>query len=115
MWILVWQQLLIEALLDLIYFPLWWYTVGAVRALRWCFDLIKDGNDDLAPAIWISNILTPMYGQYDWQGRLISFFMRSVQIVFRLFALFVWAIFCMGLWLVWLVLPILVVWGILRV
>jgi len=110
MWFLVWQQLLIEVLLDIVYFPLWWYTVGALHAGRWCFDLIKDGNSDLAPGLWLKNIFVPMYGQYDWEGRLISFFMRLVQIIGRSFGLIVWTIFCLALLAVWLVLPVAVVW-----
>jgi len=111
MWILVFQQLLIEALLDIIYFPLWWYTKGALHALRWCFDLLKDGNEDLAPGLWLKNIFIPMYGQYDWEGRIISFFMRFFQIIFRTFGLLVWTVFCLGLFIVWLALPIAVAWG----
>ncbi|MFA7653462.1 MAG: hypothetical protein WCX97_00250 [Candidatus Magasanikbacteria bacterium] len=114
MWILVFQQLVVEALLDIIYFPLWWYTGGVARAGRFCLDLFKDGNDDLAPGLWMQNIFTPMYGQYDWQGRIISFFMRLFQVFFRLFGLLVWAVFCFGLFIVWLALPLVVLWGLLN-
>jgi len=113
MWFLVWQQLLIEVLLDIVYFPLWWYTVGARHAGHWCFDLIKSGNSDLAPGLWLVNIFVPMYGQYDWRGRVISFFMRLVQIIARSFALVVWTIFCLALFAAWLILPVAVVWGFL--
>lgn len=37
----------------------------------------------LALRVWIKNLFVPMYGMYDWQSRLISFFMRLAQIVFR--------------------------------
>jgi hypothetical protein len=114
MWVLVFQQLFLEVILDIIYFPLWWYTVGAVRAIRWCWEFIKDGNDDLAPGIWLANLFTPMYGQYDWEGRIISFFMRLVQVIFRALALLVWTVFCLGLFLVWLALPIIMVWGLIH-
>lgn len=114
MWILSLQQLLIEALLDLIYFPLWWYTVGAWRALRYCFLLLSEGNDQFAPGLWLRNIFVPMYGQYDWEGRLISFFMRLIQVIVRLFALLIWLAVCVVLFGCWLALPVAVAYGLSR-
>jgi len=111
MYILVLQRLLVEALWDIGYFPLWWYTLGAKRALLWCWDFLKLGNRNLAPGLWLRNIFVPMYGQYDWQGRIISFFMRSVQILARMFALLMWLILSLFLWIIWLALPIIVVSG----
>ena len=114
MWLLVIQRLFLEAVLDIIYFPLWWYTGGTLHALQWCFGLLKSGNDNLAPGLWLANIFTPMYGQFDWQGRIISFFMRLVQVVARGFALVVWLVVCALLFLLWLVFPILIGWGLLH-
>ncbi len=111
MWILVIQRIAVEAFLDLIYFPLWWYSGGALHAARSCFGLLKDGNQNLAPGLWLTNLFVPMFGQYDWQGRIISFFMRLVQLIARSIALFVWLQICIILWLVWLALPIAVVYG----
>lgn len=39
--------------------------------------------------VWIKNIFVPMFGQHDWQSRLISVFMRLVQIIGRSLALVV--------------------------
>jgi len=114
MWILVLQRLVGEAILDIIYFPLWWYTAGAWKALRWCFGLFEKGNGVLAPGLWFINIFVPMYGQFDWQGRLISFLMRSVQIIARSFALLVWAMFCLILFFIWLIIPILIAAGLIH-
>lgn len=72
---------------DAIMFPVWWYARGLMLMLRWCATAIKDYAQYFAINIWIKNILVPMFGQSDWQSRLISIFMRSVQIVGRTFAL----------------------------
>ena len=37
----------------------------------------------LAIKVWIKNIFVPMFGMHDWQSRIISFFMRVVQIIGR--------------------------------
>jgi len=112
MWILVLQRLTIEALLDILYFPIWWYTGGLWHALLFCVDVLKEGNRNFAPGLWLQNIFVPMYGQYDWQGRIISFFMRAAQILARTVGLIIWLFVCIIFFLVWLVLPIVVVVGI---
>lgn len=113
MWILILQRLAIEAILDVLYFPIWWYTGGVWHALMFCLDMLKEGNRNFAPGVWLRNIFVPMYGQYDWQGRIISFFMRLAQIIGRTFALLVWLVVCLIFFLIWLALPLVVVAGIL--
>jgi len=111
MFVLIFQRLIIEALLDAIYFPVWWYTRGIGHAAGYCFKLLKSSNASLGPGLWLANIFTPMYGQYDWQGRIISFFMRVVQVIFRSIALFIVAIFYFILFLMWIVAPLIIVYG----
>lgn len=48
-----------------------------------------------------------MYGQSDFWGKLISFVIRSVQVVARGLILIVWGILSLGLIIIWLALPIL--------
>lgn len=109
MYLIIFQRILLEALLDVLYFPLWWYTGGVNYAGGRLWQLLKNGNRTLAPGLWLKNILVPMYGQFDWQGRLISFFMRLAQIIGRGFALLVWAIVCAVLFLLWLAWPVIVI------
>ena len=111
MGILILQRLFLEVILDVFYFPLWWYSKGAWYAMRSCFGLLKQGNANLAPGLWLANLFVPMFGQFDIQGRIISFFMRLVQIVARTIALVVWLLFCLVLFVVWLVLPLAVLYG----
>ena len=110
MWILVIQRMVLELVLDLVYFPLWWYTAGTKKAAITCYHLLQDGNMRMAPGLWLKNIFAPMYGQTDWRGRLTSFFVRSANIVLRGFALLVWLIVVVMIFLLWLVFPVFVVY-----
>lgn len=111
MYILILQRLFLESILDIFYFPVWWYTKGAGHAGKWCWQMFKHGNNNLAPGLWLANLFVPMFGQYDFQGRLVSFFMRLVQIIARAFALALWLIVCLAFFSVWLALPVLVFYG----
>jgi hypothetical protein len=51
-------------------------------------------------------MFVPMFGQYDFQGRIVSFLVRIANIFFRTIMLFVWFIFVLILFLIWLALPI---------
>ena len=113
MWLLIFQRILFDAIIDIFYFPLWWYTGGVLHSLKWCVGFFLEGNENLAPGLWFQNLLVPMYGQYDWQGRIISFFMRFVQFFFRSIALMLWLLVCVILFIIWLSLPVLVMSGLI--
>ena len=108
MMLVVLQQILLEALLDIVYAPIWWYTRGVVFWLQKCISFLKTGNESLAPGLWLKNLFVPMFGQYDWQGRIISFLIRFVQVVARGFVLVIWGIGCVMLFLMWLLFPLMV-------
>jgi len=77
------RSVVVEVALDILKFPWWWYTSGLILALHWCWRTLTGYSRYLAIEIWIKNIFVPMFGQRDWQSRLISIFMRTVQIVGR--------------------------------
>ena len=106
MWILVFQRLLIDFFIDIFYFPVWWYSAGAKRALIGCWHLIREANISMAPGLWLKNIFVPMFGQRDWQGRIMSFFMRLVNVIGRGIALFIWSASVFALFFIWLGFPI---------
>lgn len=114
MWILVIQRMLLELVLDVVYFPLWWYTAGAKKILVGCAHLWQDANIQLAPGLWLKNIFVPMFGQYDWQGRLMSFFIRFFNVVFRLIGLLIWTAIVAFLFAVWMVFPVFVIYMLFR-
>lgn len=92
---------------DILYFPIWWYSVGFFRLLKNIWLFLGNQERSLGFFIWLKNIFVPMYGQRDWAGRLISFFIRLIQIIFRGLALFIWLLLSLALILVWLLIPIL--------
>lgn len=110
MWLLVLQRMFFEFVLDVIYFPLWWYSGGALRAAKFCCALFQDGNIRLAPWLWLKNLFVPMYGQTDIEGRMMSIFMRFVNVIGRGFALLVWFLIVLVIFLLWLVFPLFVVY-----
>ncbi len=107
--ILVLQRILLEALLHVLIFPFWWYTKGMLFAAKRCFEIFRYGNEFLVPALWWRNIFVPMFGQVDWQGRLVSFGIRLANGVARTLALLVWLFFATLLFVIWLALPLGVV------
>lgn len=94
---------------EVVYMPVWWYTVGAGRATKRFFARLKDGNDYLGWSIWLVNIFTPMYGQSDLAGRLISVTMRLVQVIARSILLLAWVIVAFIMYAVYFILPIIAV------
>lgn len=99
------RRLFTEFAVDFAYFPLWWYTQGFLRFLHVAKNLMSAANASLAPALWLKNIFVPMYGQWDWQGRVMSFLMRSINILGRSIAILVWSLGVLALIIAWLVFP----------
>lgn len=78
----------IDLIGGIIRWPFWWYTKGFVHVTRSGMNFIKMYARMLSIRVWIKNIFVPMFGMYDWQSRLISFFMRVAQIIIRSIGLF---------------------------
>lgn len=110
MWILVLQRMVLEFLFDLVYFPVWWYTGGAKRMVLFCWHLLGDGNAYLAPGLWLRNIFVPMFGQTDWQGRLVSVFMRLINVIGRSIGLLIWLLVVLVLWILWIIAPLVILY-----
>ena len=95
---------------DFLYWPIWWYTKGLLNTLFFSWRSIANQQAVLGLAIWIKNIFTPMYGQYDWEGRIISFVMRLVQIMFRSVLLAIWTILALLPIVIWVLIPLVIVY-----
>ncbi len=108
MWFLVFERLAIEAIIDVIYFPVWWYTAGVVYMLGICRNFLSTANGFLAPGLWLKNVFVPMFGQYDLQGRLVSFFMRLMNVIVRSLGLFIWFFVVLVFFLLWISVPLFV-------
>ncbi len=105
-------KIMAETARDVFYFPLWWYGRGLVKTLIWLKNFLAGKQKTLALLIWIKNLHRPMYGQYDWKGILISFFMRLFQIFVRSLVMLAWLIVALVMLFFWLALPPLVIYEI---
>lgn len=92
---------------DVLRFPLWWYSEGLRRTIVSIFDGVRGYARKLGVMVWLKNIFTPMFGRYDWQSRLISVFMRAVNVFGRGFVLSAIALMGVVFGVVYLVLPVL--------
>ena len=106
MWILAIQRMCFEFVFDILFFPFWWYSYGLKRAFLASYGIVQFGNMTLAPGVWIENIFVPMFGQYDWQGRIMSFFMRVVNILYRSIAFLVVVVFSCSIFVCWVGFPV---------
>jgi hypothetical protein len=103
-------KILIEVIRDIVYFPFWWYTRGLLMFAKKIFVFLQNEEKSLGLFVWIRNIFTPMYGQSDWQGALISIFIRIIQIVFRGIMMFLIVVLCFLVFLLWLFIPVFIVY-----
>ncbi len=90
---------------DVLRFPLWWYGEGLKQTFLSIFSVVRSYVRTLGVFVWMKNVFTPMFGRYDWQSRLISVFMRVVNIVGRGFAAMIVAIIGIAACIVYLALP----------
>ncbi|MBI2990227.1 MAG: hypothetical protein HYY51_03520 [Candidatus Magasanikbacteria bacterium] len=102
MFLLALRRLAFDVLIDFFRFPVWWFGGGLKRSFLFCLDLFKVANAYLAPGLWLANIFVPMYGQRDIQGRITSFFVRLVNVIFRSLLLFCWALLCLSIFVLWI-------------
>lgn len=97
----------------IVYFPFWWYSRGLFDAMMNIKNFLANRQRELALSVWVKNIFKPMYGEYNWQGWLISFFVRLFQIIFRSLVMLVWLLLSLAVLTLWIVLPALVFYQIL--
>ena len=111
-------KIILKILGDILYFPIWWYSVGLARLLKNVWNFLSNQERSLGFSVWLRNIFVPMYGQRDWAGRLISFLVRLVQIFFRGIVLLIWLILSLIFIFIWLLGPVFLVlalaWQILQ-
>lgn len=107
------KYIFIESIGKIIYFPIWWYTVGTKKVLIFISREISGLAEVLSIRILFRNLLKPMYGDYSRSGRLISFFVRIFHFIFLIVATIVWIIIMFILLILWLILPIIVVYSII--
>lgn len=114
MTILVIQRLFFEWLWHLVYFPIWWCTGGVVFFGKKILSILRSFSEQLAPGLWLRHIFTPMFGQYDLEGRLVSFFVRLFNVIIRSLILSVITLVLVFVFLLWFLIPAVVLMHLLR-
>ena len=100
------RRIFLQTIFDVFYFPVWWYSKGTIKVIHSLHKQFDQISVKLAVGIWVKNLFVPMFGQTDWQGRLMSIFMRLVNIFFRSFALGIYVIALMLISIIWIILPV---------
>lgn len=108
------QRIIVDFVLHILYFPVWWFSFGLAHTGRTCVHLVQNVNITLAPGLWFRNLFVPIYGADDWEGRIISFFLRLVNAIVRSAILLVWMAFVLFLFALWIVLPVFFVYMLIR-
>ena len=108
------KTVFIDVMVDFLYTPVWWYSRGLWKQVKGVAGSVVARHRDLAIDVWLKNIGKPMYGQYDFWGRLISLFVRVAEIIGRFIVLLIWAMLCLGWLAVWALIPAGVVYLIYR-
>ena len=103
----------VDLILEVVYFPLWWYSSGLYKTGVFCLQQIKKQWKNMSLEIHFKFLLKPMYAQRDFAGRAISFFARLVQLIFKLVVFFVFVLIFLVIFLLWIILPIIVIWQII--
>lgn len=99
------SQIIAKNIAEVFYFPIWWYSIGLINIIKKEARFFVNQEKSLGFFIWVKNILVPMYGQSDWAGRIISFFVRFIQIIFRGLFLIFWLALLLALLFIWLAAP----------
>lgn len=106
------KLIFVDLILEIIYFPLWWYSSGLYRTGVFCLQQIKQQWNNMGLAIHFKFLFKPMYAQRDFAGRVISFFARLIQLVFKLVVFLIFILLFLLIFLLWILLPIIIVWQI---
>ncbi|MEW6610922.1 MAG: hypothetical protein AB1352_04860 [Patescibacteria group bacterium] len=89
----VMKLVIIDTVLDIIMWPVWWFTQGLWTTLRWVGRGIANEWFDFGLGPWLKSMFTPMYADYSLAGRAISFVARVIILAFRLLQFSLWVVF----------------------
>ena len=102
-----------DILWSVLYFPVWWYTVGAWNVLQMIGKELHGFARAYNLRILFRFLLTPMYGQNDIVGRLISLYVRLAHfLILSIWTLLYTIVLLIG-FLLWILVPVVIVWNIL--
>lgn len=94
----------------IIYFPVWWYSIGLKKRLIGLVQSIQTLFHNLAITIMLKYLFKPMFGERSRSGRIISFFMRFLLLLWRLFLFLFLTGARIVLVVLWVILPVIAAW-----
>lgn len=98
---------------DVLYFPVWLISSGAKRIVMNAKSWVEDYAHRFALPLLAKSLFKPMFGQADWQGRIISFFVRLVHLIILSVGWTVWSSIVIAITGVILLFPVFVLWAML--
>ncbi|MBU1148496.1 hypothetical protein KKI23_00220 [Patescibacteria group bacterium] len=98
---------------DILFFPVWWYSFGFKKITLSLLNNWRSLASGLSITTLFKHIGTPMYGDYTKSGRIISFFMRIIQLIFLTAGIVVYGVLLIVLIVAWLVIPLFVAYNII--
>lgn len=97
-------DLVIEFLFDVVRFPWWWYSGGLKLVFDKCWRGLTIARARVGLGIFARYLFKPMYQDYSWQGRIISFFMRLFLLIEKSIRLTIMTIWYLAIFIIWLLL-----------
>jgi hypothetical protein len=88
--------------LQLILFPLWWYTTGIRLLWQWVKKRFGYRLHGSGFTLFVRHLAEPLYGDYTRSGRLISLFLRLFLLLFKTLALGLYGLALFGLLCIYL-------------
>ena len=73
--------------LNLLTFPLWWYSTGVSLMWAWSKRQFSLGIHHTGLTLFARHLGEPLYGDYTRAGRIIGFFLRIILLVIKLLML----------------------------
>jgi len=105
--------LLKDVIINILYFPIWWYSKGLAKVFKYVIASIKDFAHGLNIGLLFKYLLTPMYGYNDITSRIISLFVRIGHFLVLFFITIVWTIVLFVFLLAWILIPLFVIYNVL--
>ncbi len=104
-----------DVLIDFLTLPVWWYSKGLLQTLTWIGGCIRYVNDLTGLGLWTRTLFKPMYGERSFQGRIVSFVMRLIVLIWKLLSFIICLIFLLLLLIAWIVFLPAVLWRIISI
>ncbi|HKL17077.1 MAG TPA: hypothetical protein VJ900_01835 [Patescibacteria group bacterium] len=106
----IFKNIFFDSMVSILYFPFWWYSTGLKKRFLGFIKGTKNQIHDLSLKIMFKYLFKPMYGETSFSGRIISFFMRLILLIWRIFLFLVFTLFRLTLLILWVAILPIVVW-----